>query len=519
MEEEAPDLNSIMAAIQNMHEQMQGFRTDVTSEFQGVKNNLRMLQNDVDNVKEDVNEQRESATGQSRRISTTFDMRTPIVSKQAIQTIAQEHVVPEDQKIRKITLKSSMKLFEDYNRYMHTSMDKTKTITSFVSTDALKDLVDNENKVNTSLLKNELTYSTIHSADNEVIKKIIANKVRPQTSEEYATLIYENITMFKPLKPTKTNNDKNELYTEFVVKNYDKYMHPAVLKLLDELETFDNLFRLGVTEAEISYMPKMEYGSKKNPGVFRIFIQCFNDYKENYIMLLTETKLKSLNTLVGYIMLVKEANNEVANLAKKVRELEIKMTPILPTEDAFSGVRNAKLQEGFKRGTEYKKNISALKSMEHDIEYPEIYRGEEEVDSGDSNTLALYKSPAKPAPKNVQFKAPATGATQTYKTEPVDYQSKICFVFARTGACDAGTNCVYSHDPKECEKYLAAKVAEFSKSPMYKSTQSPSSSQFNTPTNRSPYTPGMQTPQMKVLEEEDLPADGETQGIKQEQDY
>jgi hypothetical protein len=382
--------------------------------------------------------------------------------------------------------------------------------------------VDNENKINTSLLRHELTYSTVHRADNEVIKKMIANKIRPQTADEYATLIYGNITMFKPLKPNKTSGDTDEQYSSFVVKNYDKYMYPVVIKLLDELESFDNLFRLGVTEAEISYMPKMEYGTKKNAGVFRIFIQCFNEYKENYITYLTEAKLKVLNSMDGYIMLVKEKNNEIANMAKKVRELEIKMTPVSTTEDAFSEVKNAKMQENFKRGTEFKRNIPALKNMDTDLEYSDIYKSEETFNSDDDNTLAQLRSPQKPFVKNVQFKA-STGAStpgiKTYKPEPVDYKSKVCFTFARTGSCDAGNKCVYSHDPKECGEYLAARVSELSKSPMFKSTQSPNSSQFNTPATRSPYTPGTQTPQMKQLEEATEETDGEPLVLLQQNDY
>ena len=272
--------------------------TRLENNMLGIQNQQMILQNEVNNIREDVERQSTMTNfSESRRTTNLVDMRIGSTVQQNVQTIAHEHIVPEDQKIKKITLKSTMKLFEDYNRYLNTSMDKTKTLASFISTDALKNLVDNENKINTSLLRNELTYSTVHSADNEVIKKMIANKIRPQTAEEYSNLIYSSITPFRPLKLDKSAANKAVEYSEFVVKNYDNYIHPAVLKLLDELESFDNLFRLGVTPAEISYMPKLEYGTKKNPGAFRIFMQCFGEYKENYTTLVTEEKLKVINSL------------------------------------------------------------------------------------------------------------------------------------------------------------------------------------------------------------------------------
>ena len=136
-------LNDIMRAINRLE-----------SNIQGIQNQHMMLQNEVNNIREDV--ERQSTTtnlSESRRISNMVDMRIGSAVQQNVQTIAHEHIVPEEQKIKKITLKSTMKLFEDYNRYLNTSMDKTKTLASFISTEALKNLVDNENKINTSLLR------------------------------------------------------------------------------------------------------------------------------------------------------------------------------------------------------------------------------------------------------------------------------------------------------------------------------------------------------------------------------
>jgi hypothetical protein len=482
---------------------------NVASDLQGIKNEMVMLKTEVSNVKEDVDIQRTSTGAQpgSRRASTILDMRTLPLSKETIPTIASEHIVKEEDKIRTITLKSSIKLFENYNKYIHTSLDKTKTLASFITHDALKNLVDNEKNINTSLLASELTYASIYSVNNDVMKKIIANKVRPQTNEEYSKLMYVNVTEFKPAKPGKAD-DKDEPY-EWGVKNYDKYMYPPVLTLLDEVETYDALFRLGVTAEEISYMPKLEWGKKSYPGAFRVFMQCMGPYMDGYIEYATEQKLKDLTTMSGFIMLIKECNLNIAKEAKIVREIEQRMTPVTKTGEAFSEVKNAKLQDGFKRGVEYKRNTHALKSMEPDMQYETIYEEQESFSSEDNNTLALYKSPEKPTFKNVQFKTPASNGVKTYKTEPVDNKNRACYEYARTGSCTANNACLYSHDKRVCADYLAARVAECVKSPLYKGVQSPNSSQYNTPTSRSPYTPGTQMSHVKLMEQDNLIMDEE----------
>jgi hypothetical protein len=74
----------------------------------------------------------------------------------------------------------------------------------------------------------------------------------------------------------------------------------------------------------------------------------------------------------------------------------------------------------------------------------------------------------------------------------------VCYEFARTGTCEAGSNCVYSHDSKLCTEFIAREIAKFNKSPFMKAT--PNSSQFNTPASKASYTPGVSTANVKQME-------------------
>ena len=175
---------------------------------------------------------------------------------------------------------------------------------------------------------------------------VICRFLRPKTAADYIKEISKNVSTVKA---------KRDDYTELTVENYDLNLHEAVNTMLDAVLDYDEIFRTAATADELSYLPKVDYGRKENPGVYRILMSKFGKFQENYKKVITLEKLNTAPNLSALITSIKNINDRLATEAIQLRQANSQLQPFdksllddRPTKIAKDGDEQ---DSGYKRGT------------------------------------------------------------------------------------------------------------------------------------------------------------------------
>ena len=277
--------------------------------MQGLVTKLDRIDDDVTSLKNDrLMSASKTPRERNRRSSLFFD--TPRVvqeddfavdeesseenSSSALVTttrIVTEYVIKDEEMLSKLTVRSFRWLLKNYRRYLKVATDKSKALVLFIKHSVLKDIVNHARR--NSERDKDWTYNTIYDASDEKIKMLMADYLRPKSVGEYQTLMFANCTT------PKENRDKS-----LKVDTFNEQMHSNFMELIDEVREYDNLFRHGASASELEKIPKLKFGKSKEPGVFRIAMQCFGEhYSGQLTTMVTETKLNGLDFFLNRIII------------------------------------------------------------------------------------------------------------------------------------------------------------------------------------------------------------------------
>jgi hypothetical protein len=247
--------------------------------------------------------------GEENKIDDGTDLPAVVNTALVINSVKIEH------KLEKLSLRGvNWLLSKEYPAFKAINMDQTKRLVHLIDHTVLEQLVEDQSEKATALSL-DLSIATIYQKSDAVIKRILADKLRCNDKFEYAELILDNMTKMRiPGESSGFRFDRTQ--------GYHKYVHPQVCKKLDELEAFDEFLRLGATAEELKKLPAMNWGSEKSWGVFRIFIQAFNPYEDNFVNMLSESKLKSFTDVDDFFKHFRNVSSARAAESRRLMSLD-----------------------------------------------------------------------------------------------------------------------------------------------------------------------------------------------------
>ena len=295
-----------------------------------VRNSIAMMTPARGNAEADIRN--------NRRSSLLFEPQE--LSNGAVIKVQKE--IPQDQKIHTLTYRSIIAAEKTMLHWHHSGMDATKKLQDFFSDKVLQQLVDNELRLETPV-SNLLTMATIHDLQGPAIMDMVARKLRPQTTTNYYTAVAETVQEPKP----RSNK------WEFGFMDYDKELHAAIAKMVEQLRTLYNLIHLNVTTEEAQLWPKTEYGKKDKPGLLRVYAKALGKFEEPFTERITEDALKNMKTLPELFDAIVKVNNELCNVAKELTGKTAQFHKPDRLEDVYRAVRDGRTQASFTAGKGY----------------------------------------------------------------------------------------------------------------------------------------------------------------------
>jgi len=264
--------------------------------------------------------------------------------------------------------------------------------------------------------------------------------------------------------------------------------------LLNEIQDYDDLFRLGATAEDLAQLPKEDYGKSSKPGVFRLLLHLLGKEKaESFETYITVEKLKNFKTLAEFIKCMKDLNDELATQAIILNRVETRLKPAKPLgletnksdareESDRTAPKNSEKSYPFKRNnlrlmsSESKKALRQTLEEEDPYEYeiaaalapdsdedgdtPESDPLTDDVVQDDSPVLFQFQRPSNNSRPVV--KAPVNGPRRESKPKTLP-----CFTQFYESNC-SNRDCSYSHDPILLAQHGKELLAKLKKSPYMK---------------------------------------------------
>jgi hypothetical protein len=167
-------------------------------------------------------------------------------------------------------------------------------------------VVNNEIMLGTEISRS-FTKHNVFKTDDFVIGCMMARMFYPKNKKEYVDAMLTSVTRLKP-KSSKFSFSSPEQF-----KYYYSDMYDPLKKLFKEFLFYDKLFRYGANHFGIEEsLPRVVYGTAKDPGVFRILFMCCNSYAEFFVRFITEERLKNFDNMEKFMNAMKNMNNEFA---------------------------------------------------------------------------------------------------------------------------------------------------------------------------------------------------------------
>jgi hypothetical protein len=465
----------------------------VKESVDGIESRIAMLENVVENNEETlqrVSESRRATLGATVRPTARPDARNSLLfstiepstrleaNASAIRTVAVTQIeVKESDKLQTLSLKGFIYIRDIYTQRMKCSPGDPKRLVDFFTHSVLVELVNSEQLKKTELSK-LLNHNNIYDLADDDLKLVVARKLRPLNPERYIKEMYYSTTKFRSAIKGWV----------FQVKDYYEALYPAVNKLIEEIQDIDAFFRLQASAEELQNLPLLNYGRVLSPGVFRIAMQSFGRFKNNFISLVTEDKLRLLTTMPDFVKAIKKENDYMAQQSIQFLQASHRMDTPMKLEDIYQEVQDAKDAKrrslvnpmhaaaktpaanngGFNlvdsSCQEYEEldwveenplNESPLAAY-HDQRF--VYPSDDEEDETGSTVAEVKRFENGNAPRE-----------KTYKDKPKD-RVLPCFEMFRDGKCQAGSACVYSHDEAVLRTHGAGSVWDVYNSPFVDKT-------------------------------------------------
>ena len=290
-----------------------------------------------------------------------------------------------------------------------------------------------------------------------VIKEIIA----PTNPQEMKDVLRVSVFDVEKFNQFKSETYVRENFPEYVneLVNYDKQF----LAMLDLVT--------GTKEAQALLPQQVQGGTgregAKDKGLVQYYMQGQPNKELAWRMYTSSTsektraKVKTFDDFRALYFKGLEKTEKMLRMARMVN------SSIVKTEDDAGAKppRDIRKKSRFRRRSGFHPSTNALAEMSEDVDDPEEgdeSSGERSEDEEPTQTEQDGEESPEPV-NNVGGDMDSDGRNEDnwlhgVSMDPDKKRPGVCFKFAKTGACEYGTKCSYSHNAEDVKRYKAAKL-------------------------------------------------------------
>ena len=352
-------------------------------------------------------------------------------------------------------------LHEKYPNYCASVIGSPKPLVHFLSYQVKEKIVQNMKTRNPTYMGT--VGDLMHCPDGE-IEDLLGKAVVPKTYVEYCTIFLKEVDNLLALK------------FEFRVRGYHRYLHARVDKMLDQIELYDDVIRRNADVHELALMPKMRWGKNHDPQAFNIFLHCFEPYKDNFLIMLTDEWIRSCKSTTEFCAYFRLKNTKTAQSSLRSETSEAGVQPHEKIELLAERLKRDEMVRKLKDGaatpiSEYhlpKPRVNQISAEEISYEAPRRQPWDEDIDQEDSSELQAFQRippvevsqqrvyPQQQQPRQKPPKDPAHAAKPT---------PRLCMEKILTGKCLKEASCVYSHNESACREFVQQRIKMYTASP------------------------------------------------------
>lgn len=367
-------------------------------------------------------------------------------------------VLKETERQQTLTVKAYLFNKERYDELKSQNLeDKAFTLATTVSQPVIRKLILNERVHNTAL--SQMTgfgSNAFYSYPDDVIIDMFALYFKPTSPQKFGELFYS------ALKEVSLKSEVKGWV--FGHKNYHHALFSNLNELLFKMEEVYKLLTKMQRKGDEGLYPKLCWGKKNMPGLWRYFTFLFGAFEESLIHALPEQEetLKAVKTEDEFFELYRKLND---SLAKQSREQEIANERLVLTGTLQEQFPQYSIDGESKGPTVRKWSREDSNSSLKLVSTESTSSVEQEAVRLQDDPVELYFGRSNNTTRS------ATNNSHTNSSYPKLYKDKPaervlpCYSWALHKKCPTGSACVWSHEDKICREYVEKQVSMLSESP------------------------------------------------------
>ena len=376
-------------------------------------------------------------------------------SKKSIIVVSQQpYMYKDDELLQKLTVRShifnKIRYDEVKSRHRH---DKCFNLASTLSANVIRQLLNNERMLQTKISKMPNFNQNIFAQfSDETVIDMIANFLKPTSVKDFGEKLFA---------ATSGNLKSDKDGWEFGVKNYHTYLYPNLNELLFVQEEIYKLLikaKVPGSKDDDEAYPKVGWGKREVPGLFRYFTYALGKYEKSFIQSLPEKEesLKALTSVEDFFALMRAGNDNLAMTARTLDRQEKRLAVPISLEEAFPQYSmNSELQGPVLRNRS-KDEKPSLKLMDDaeivENDEVELFFGSGRGPNSNRSTKQNYFGKSNILPERI------------FHAKPAERQLP-CFSWVNTSQCSVGNACIYSHDDEVCRVHVETQFKQLADSP------------------------------------------------------
>ena len=378
-------------------------------------------------------------------------------------------VLKEGERQQTLSVKAYLYNKERYDELKSQNLeDKVFTLATTISQQVIRKLINNERVHNTAMSQlSGFGPNAFYGYPDDVVIDMFALYFKPTSPQKFGELFYS------ALKDLVLKSEiKGWLFGH---KNYHNALFANLNELLFKMEEVYNLLTKMQKRGEEGLYPKLVWGKKNMPGLWRYFTFLFGAYEENLIHALPdqEETLKAVKTEAEFFALYRKLND---TLAKQSREQEIANERLIVTGTLQEQFPQYSM-DGEPKGPTVRKwqredagsslKLVSAEAYTEQVKPPQSENAADEQMGEDPAEFYLGRSsyPNKPY---VGDSSANSAYPKLYKDKPAE-RMLPCYSWAQHKKCPTGAACVWSHDDKVCREYAEKQVTLLAESPFLNS--------------------------------------------------
>ena len=362
--------------------------------------------------------------------------------------------VPEDKKLKTITIASIIWLKGQVRRFHADTQDYSKKYINFFPESEAKNLVNNEKRIRSDGSE-LLSYDNIYHVSDGTLMGMVARYLRPLTRDEYNQMF---------LKGVRTLRAANSSWN-FGVEDYDTELHTQLNTFVDQVDDVYEVIETGATAEDKELWPAPVWGKSSNEGLLKLVQGLLGKFQLSIQAAIGLDKIEKFKGLKEYLDALRSVNDDLCTEAKKLKKKNAAVQPSTKVADLVKEneheIMRKKLRDGVREARPAREMYEKAR-----INRLEVYQDAntkmhlndqdfQQEESGELNALTYTDL--------VAIREPIAGrAIVDPKGSKVIVKEILpCFKYF-VNECTG--HCEYSHSPKAMEQYRDMLWKKLSKS-------------------------------------------------------